>query len=128
LSGAAFSDLPLTNIFEEKFCRLIKPYKFVRPKTFLKYYTMNKAELIAKIADDAGITKTQANSALDSFVEGVTKTLKGGGKVTLVGFGTFSVSKRAARNGRNPQTGAVIKIKAKKVARFKAGKELAGKL
>jgi DNA-binding protein HU-beta len=89
---------------------------------------MNKAELIAKIADDAGITKTQANSALDSFVEGVTKTLKGGGKVTLVGFGTFSVSKRAARNGRNPQTGAVIKIKAKKVARFKAGKELAGKL
>ena len=73
---------------------------------------MNKAELIAKIADDAGITKTQANAGLDSFVEAVTKTLKGGGKVTLVGFGTFSVSKRAARNGRNPQTGAVIKIKA----------------
>jgi DNA-binding protein HU-beta len=135
LSGAAFSDLPLTNICKEKFCHLIKPYKFVpvprkagRAKNFLKNYTMNKAELIAKIADDAGITKTQANSALDSFVEGVTKTLKGGGKVTLVGFGTFSVSKRAARNGRNPQTGAVIKIKAKKVARFKAGKELAGKL
>ena len=89
---------------------------------------MNKAELIAKIADDAGITKTQPNMAGDSFVEAVTKTLKGGGKVTLVGFGTFSVSKRSARNGRNPQTGAVIKIKAKKVARFKAGKELAGKL
>jgi len=85
---------------------------------------MNKAELIAKVADDAGITKTQANASLDSFVEAVTKTLKGGGKVTLVGFGTFSVSKRAARNGRNPQTGAVIKIKAKKVAKFKAGKEL----
>ena len=84
---------------------------------------MNKAELIAKIADDAGITKTQANAALDSYIEAVTKTLKGGGKVTLVGFGTFSVSKRAARNGRNPQTGAVIKIKAKKVAKFKAGKE-----
>lgn len=89
---------------------------------------MNKAELTNKIADDAGITKTEANAALDSFIEAVTKTLKGGGKVTLVGFGTFSVTKRAARNGRNPQTGAVIKIKARKVARFKAGKELAAKL
>ncbi len=89
---------------------------------------MNKAELINKISDDSGITKTQANAALDSFVEAVTKALKGGGKVTLVGFGTFSVSKRAARNGRNPQTGEVIKIKARKVARFKAGKELSGKL
>jgi len=89
---------------------------------------MNKAELITKIADDAGITKVQANEALNSFTEAVTKTLKGGGKVTLVGFGTFSVTKRAARNGRNPQTGAVIKIKAKKVARFKAGKELTSKL
>jgi DNA-binding protein HU-beta len=89
---------------------------------------MNKAELIAKISDDTGITKTQANDALDSFIEAVTKTLKGGGKVTLVGFGTFSVSKRAARNGRNPQTGAVIKIKARKVAKFKAGKELAAKM
>ncbi len=89
---------------------------------------MNKSELIAKIADDAGVTKTQANASLDSFVEAVGKTLKGGGKVTLVGFGTFSVSKRAARNGRNPQTGAVIKIKARKVAKFKAGKELSARL
>ena len=89
---------------------------------------MNKAELITKLADDAGITKTQANATLDSFIEAVTKTLKGRNKVTLVGFGTFSVSKRAARNGRNPQTGAVIKIKAKKVAKFKAGKELSGKM
>ena len=89
---------------------------------------MNKADLIAKIADDAGITKTQANASLDSFISAVTKTLKSGNKVTLVGFGTFSVSKRAARNGRNPQTGAVIKIKAKKVAKFKAGKELASKM
>ncbi|MBP6431848.1 MAG: HU family DNA-binding protein [Ferruginibacter sp.] len=89
---------------------------------------MNKAELVAKIADDAGITKTQANASLDSFVDAVTKTLKEGDKVTLVGFGTFSVSKRAARNGRNPQTGAVIKIKAKKVAKFKAGKELSAKM
>lgn len=89
---------------------------------------MNKAELIAKLAEDAEITKTQANAALDSFVEAVTKSLKGGGKVTLVGFGTFSVSKRAARNGRNPQTGQVIKIKAKKVAKFKAGKELSARI
>ena len=69
----------------------------------IKFSNMNKAELIAKLADDAGITKTQANAALDSFIAAITKTLKGGGKVTLVGFGTFSVSKRAARNGRNPQ-------------------------
>lgn len=89
---------------------------------------MNKAELVAKLADDAGISKTQANATLDSFIEAVTKTLKAGGKVTLVGFGTFTVSKRAARTGRNPQTGATIKIKAKKVAKFKAGKELASKL
>ncbi len=89
---------------------------------------MNKAELIAQLADDAGITKTQANATLDSFVDTVTKTLKKGDKVTLVGFGTFSVSKRAARVGRNPQTGEAIKIKAKKVARFKAGKELSAKI
>jgi DNA-binding protein HU-beta len=89
---------------------------------------MNKAELIAQISEESGITKTQANSALDSFVGAVTKSLKKGDKVTLVGFGTFSVSKRQARNGRNPQTGEVIKIKARKVARFKAGKELAEKI
>jgi DNA-binding protein HU-beta len=111
----------------KKFCSNKKPSIFV-PVKKIQILIMNKAELIAKIADDAGITKTQANEALDSFVEAVTKTLKGGGKVTLVGFGTFSVSKRAARNGRNPQTGAVIKIKAKKVAKFKAGKELSAKL
>lgn len=89
---------------------------------------MNKAELVAKLAEDAGITKTQANDVLNSFVEAITKTLKSGDKVTLVGFGTFSVSKRAARTGRNPQTGEAIKIKAKKVARFKAGKELSAKI
>jgi DNA-binding protein HU-beta len=89
---------------------------------------MNKAELVSKISDDSGISRSQANSALNSFIEAVTKTLRSGNKVTLVGFGTFSVSKRNARTGRNPQTGAPIKIKAKKVARFKAGKELAAKL
>ena len=85
---------------------------------------MNKAELIAQLAEDAGITKTQANAALDSFVDTVTKTLKKGDKVTLVGFGTFSVSKRAARTGRNPQTGEAIKIKASNAVKFKAGKKL----
>src|SRR5690606_41254234 len=99
-----------------------KPSKFVFQLKLIKISTMNKAELIEKLAKDAGITKTQANATLDSFVEAVTRTLKKGDKVTLVGFGTFSVTKRAARNGRNPQTGAVIKIKAKKVARFKPGK------
>ena len=89
---------------------------------------MNKAELIDRLAKDADITKTQANDALDSFTKAVTDTLKKGGKVTLVGFGTFSVTKRAARNGRNPQTGAVIKIKAKKVAKFKPGKALSDKI
>jgi len=89
---------------------------------------MNKAELIAKIAEDSDITKTQVNTVLDSFVETVTATLKSGGKVTLVGFGTFSVSKRSARNGRNPQTGQEIKIQAKKVAKFKAGKELSANI
>lgn len=82
---------------------------------------MNKAELINQIAKDTGITKTQANSAMDAFTSAVVSTLKKGDKVTLVGFGTFSVSQRAARNGRNPQTGATIKIKASKVAKFKAG-------
>jgi DNA-binding protein HU-beta len=85
---------------------------------------MNKAELIAKIAEDAAVTKVQAGAVVDSFIDAVTSTLKAGDKLTLVGFGTFSVTKRAARTGRNPQTGEAIKIKAKKVAKFKAGKEL----
>jgi DNA-binding protein HU-beta len=89
---------------------------------------MNKAELIDKIAEDSGINKKQAAAALDSFTDTIAKTLKKGDKVTLVGFGTFSVSKRAARTGRNPQTGAAIKIKAKKVAKFKAGAILSSKV
>jgi DNA-binding protein HU-beta len=89
---------------------------------------MNKADLVSKIADDAGLSRSQANDALDSITNAITKALKSGDKVTLVGFGTFSVSKRNARTGRNPQTGEAIKIKAKKVARFKAGKELAAKI
>lgn len=89
---------------------------------------MNKAELIDQIAKDAGVTKTQANDALDSFTNAVIATLKKGDRVTLVGFGTFSVSERSARNGRNPQTGEVIKIKARKVPKFKAGKEFSTKI
>lgn len=84
---------------------------------------MNKAELIEQIAEAAGITKSQANVAMDAFTDGIVGALQSGDRVTLVGFGTFSVSERAARNGRNPQTGAVIKIKATKVPKFKAGKE-----
>jgi DNA-binding protein HU-beta len=89
---------------------------------------MNKAELVAAIADSAEITKTQAAAALECFTESITKTLKKGGKVTLVGFGTFSTSKRKARTGINPLTKEKIKIKAKTVAKFKAGKELASKM
>ncbi|MBL7773258.1 MAG: HU family DNA-binding protein [Chitinophagaceae bacterium] len=89
---------------------------------------MNKAELIEAMAKAADCTKTQAGEALDGFINAVTVALKKGDKVTLVGFGTFSVSKRAARVGRNPQTGKEIKIAAKKVAKFKAGKELSAKV
>lgn len=89
---------------------------------------MTKAELISKIAEDAEITKVAANTALSSFMEAVEKTLKKGNKLTLTGFGTFSVSKRAARKGRNPFTGETLKIKAKKVAKFKASKALSGKM
>jgi len=89
---------------------------------------MNKAELIDQIAKDAGITKSQANEALDSFTDAVIGTLKKGDKVTLIGFGTFSVTERAARNGRNPQTGAIIKIKARKTPKFKAGTDFSNKI
>jgi DNA-binding protein HU-beta len=89
---------------------------------------MNKAELIDQIAADAGITKAAANDTLDSLTNAVITTLKKGDKVTLVGFGTFSVTQRAARNGRNPQTGETIKIKASKSPKFKAGKEFAEKI
>jgi DNA-binding protein HU-beta len=85
---------------------------------------MNKATLIDKIASDAGITKTAAATALDSLVEGITGSLKKNQRVTLVGFGTWGVTKRKARTGRNPQTGETIKIKAKKSVRFKPGKQL----
>ncbi|MFZ5999467.1 MAG: HU family DNA-binding protein [Bacteroidota bacterium] len=89
---------------------------------------MTKAELVDKIAADVKITKVAAAAAVESLLDGVTQVLKDGGKLTLVGFGTFLVSKRAARKGRNPFTGETLKIKAKKVAKFKPSKELLAKL
>lgn len=89
---------------------------------------MNKAELIDAIAADAGLSKADAKRALDSFINATTKALKKGDRVALVGFGSWSISKRAARTGRNPQTGKEIKIAAKKVVKFKAGAELAGSI
>ncbi|AEE20123.1 DNA-binding protein HU-beta [Dokdonia sp. Hel_I_63] len=86
---------------------------------------MNKSELIDGMAEHAGITKAAAKKALESFLGDVEKTLKDGGRVSLVGFGSWSVSKRNAREGRNPQTGKTIKIAAKNVVKFKAGSELA---
>ena len=85
---------------------------------------MNKAELIAKIAEESKLTKKAAETALDAFVTSVEEALKNGEKVQLVGFGTFEVRKRAARKGRNPQTKAEIKIPASKAPVFKAGKAL----
>ena len=85
---------------------------------------MNKTELVEHIAGKSDISKAAATRALASIIDAVKKTLKKGDTVTLVGFGTFSVSKRAARTGRNPRTGAPVKIKAAKVPRFKPGKGL----
>jgi DNA-binding protein HU-beta len=89
---------------------------------------MNKADLVNAMSSEAKITKADAQRALDAFLTVTSKSLKKGEKVTLVGFGTFSVAKRAARMGRNPQTGKEIKIAAKKVAKFKAGAELASRV
>jgi DNA-binding protein HU-beta len=85
---------------------------------------MNKTELINQIAESANITKKEAGNALQSFIMAVTDTLEKGDKLQLVGFGTFSVTQRSAREGRNPQTGKTIKIPAKKVVKFKVGSKL----
>ena len=86
---------------------------------------MNKAQLIDAIAEKAGLTKADSKKALEAFIETVGETLKNGDKVALVGFGSFAVSERGERSGRNPQTGASITIPAKKVVKFKAGDKLA---
>ncbi len=86
---------------------------------------MNKAQLIDSIASEANLTKADAKKALDAFIKTTTDALKKGDRVALVGFGSFSVSERSARTGRNPQTGNPITISAKKVVKFKAGSDLA---
>jgi DNA-binding protein HU-beta len=90
-----------------------------------KIINMNKSDLINAIAESTGLTKADSNRVIDAFVGAVQKTLSKGEKVTLVGFGTFETSKREARKGRNPKTGAVIQIPARKVAKFRAGSKLA---
>lgn len=85
---------------------------------------MNKADLINAIASESGLTKADAKRALDAFISTTSKSLKQGGRVALVGFGSFSVANREARKGRNPQTGTEITIPAKKVVKFKPGAEL----
>ena len=87
---------------------------------------MNKSDLIDAMATDAGVTKAAAKKALESFLGNVEGSLKKGNRVSLVGFGSWSVTKRAAREGRNPQTGKTIKIAAKNVVKFKAGSDLQG--
>ena len=91
---------------------------------FLERHLVNKTELIEHIANNADISKAAAARALESTIDAVKKTLKKGGTVSLVGFGTFAVGKRAARTGRNPRTGDTIKIKAAKVPKFRPGKAL----
>ena len=87
---------------------------------------MNKHELIAKIAQDTGITKTSATAAVESFFDGITKSLKKGQPITFVGFGTFKTAQRKAHTARNPQTGAAIKVPKRRVVRFSADKALKG--
>ena len=89
---------------------------------------MNKTELVNAIANDAKLTKVQAKAALEATLAAITGSLAKGDKVALIGFGTFDVVKKGARKGKNPRTGAEIKIPAKKVAKFKAGAELAKKV
>ena len=89
---------------------------------------MNKAELVDAMAENAGISKADAKRALDAFIDTTTVALKKGDRVALVGFGSFSVSERAARKGRNPQTGKEITIKAKKVVKFKPGADLSDRV
>lgn len=85
---------------------------------------MTKADLVARMAKGSGMTKRAAETALETALKSIRDSLRKGKRVTLVGFGTFSVARRAARNGRNPQTGRVIRIPAARVPRFKAGKDL----
>jgi DNA-binding protein HU-beta len=118
-------------------CRGVRPARFLsrthsgqvaadesRPTFFLQGALVNKTELIEHIAKNADISKAAATRALESTIGAIRTTLKKGGSVSLVGFGTFAVGKRAARTGRNPRTGDAIKIKAAKIPKFRPGKAL----
>ncbi|MFT5602006.1 MAG: DNA-binding protein HU-beta [Parvicella sp.] len=100
----------------------------IRINNYLKQNKMNKAELVDAIASESGLTKADAERAVKGFVGAVGQALKKGDRVSLVGFGSFAISKREARTGRNPQTGKAIQIAAKNVVKFKAGADLAGKV
>jgi DNA-binding protein HU-beta len=103
----------------------VKPYaRRVRAISLSLGGVMNKQDLISKIAQDTGLTKSNAAAAVDSFIEGITKSLKKGQPITFVGFGTFKTAQRKARTARNPQTGASIKVPKRRVVRFSAGKAL----
>lgn len=115
-------------IEENRFANLKEFHTFDQSTNNQIIQNMNKSDLIGKMSADAGITKTQAQTALNSFIEATTDALKSNDKVILVGFGTFSTSVRSARKGRNPQTGAEINIAEKKVVRFKPGAELSEKV
>ena len=115
-------------IEENRFANLKEFHTFDQSTNNQIIQNMNKSDLIGKMSADARITKTKAQTALNSFIEATTDALKSNYKVILVGFGTFSTSVRSARKGRNPQTGAEINIAEKKVVRFKPGAELSGKV
>ena len=102
----------------------LKNFNFIPTVNFLRGTQLNKTDLIEHIATSAEISKAASSRAVDAMIGAVKATLKKNGTVTLVGFGTFSVGKRAARSGRNPRTGEAIKIKAAKVPKFKPGKAL----
>ena len=109
--------------FKQNFS-IIMSHSFTGAQIFSKALCMNKTELIEHIAKQADISKAAAGRALEATIGAVRTTLKKGGTVALVGFGTFAVTKRAARTGRNPRTGAAIKIKSAKVPKFRPGKAL----
>ena len=112
------------NPYKIYICSAIERQKNEYLTNFKKIQIMNKSDLIEAMSSNAGISKAAAGKALDGMMKSITGELMTGGRVSLVGFGSFSVSDRAARDGRNPQTGATIKIPARKVVKFKAGSEL----
>ena len=107
-----------------RFKRTIFERKINNENSLQEEFNMNKTELVAAMADQAGLSKKDAEKALKAFTDVVAEELKKGEKIQLVGFGTFEVSERAARTGRNPQTGAEMTIAASKAPKFKAGKAL----